>query len=166
VDSSPEGSRLDPVFFHQSAGAVVMIGERCLALRRSDREEWVFPKGHLEDGESPEDAAIREVLEETGLPIEIVASIGSTRYKFGRGQAHHKRVDWFLALAEHRRLALEPIFREAALLDLAGAQRVLSHDADRDLAQRAFDLAKSLGIAKPTGLKDEPEPTSKEDEVP
>jgi diadenosine hexaphosphate hydrolase (ATP-forming) len=143
----PDGSRLDPVFFHQSAGAVVMIEDSCLVLRRSDREEWVFPKGHLEDGETPEDAAIREVLEETGLPIEIVASLGSTRYKFGRGQAHHKRIDWFLALADHRRLALEPIFREAALLDREGAERVLSHSADRDLARRAFDLARSLGIA-------------------
>lgn len=132
----PDGSRVDPIVFHQSAGAVVMIEDRCLALRRSGRDEWVFPKGHLEAGERPEVAAIREVLEETGLPIEIVASLGQTRYKFGEGQEHRKGVDWFLALAAHRRLTLEPIFRESALLDREGAERVLSHSADRELARR------------------------------
>lgn len=120
----PDGSRLDPIFFHQSAGAVVIVEDRCLALRRSDRDEWVFPKGHLEAGERPEDAAIREVLEETGLPIEIVASLAA------------------------RGLTLEPIFHEWALLDREGAERILSHSADRELARRAFDLAERLGITK------------------
>lgn len=148
--------------FHQSAGAVVMIEDRCLALRRSDREEWVFPKGHLEAGESPEDAAIREVLEETGLPIEIVASLGSTRYRFGSAPAHRKRVDWFLARAAQRRLTLEPIFREAALLDLQGAEKLLTHRSDRELARRAFGLATRLRVAKPTGVRDDPEPAVEE----
>lgn len=114
-----------------------MIDGRCLVLRRSDREEWVFPKGHIEEGEQPEDAAIREVLEETGLQIQIAASIGSTRYKFGPANEHHKRIDWFLALSDHSRTVLEPIFRESVLLDRAEADRVLTHEGDRDLARRA-----------------------------
>jgi 8-oxo-dGTP pyrophosphatase MutT (NUDIX family) len=51
---------------HHSAGAVVFIDQRALVLRRGDRNEWVFPKGHLERGEEPQDAALREVREETG----------------------------------------------------------------------------------------------------
>lgn len=114
-----------------------MIDGRCLVLRRSDREEWVFPKGHIEEGEQPEDAAIREVLEETGLQIQIVASIGLTRYKFGPANEHHKRIDWFLALSDHSRTVLESIFCESVLLDRAEADRVLTHEGDRDLARRA-----------------------------
>lgn len=124
------------------------------------------PEGGRLDPVVHQSAGAVVMVEETGISIEIVAHLGSTRYKFGRGHAHHKRVGWFLARAEHRRLALEPIVRDAALLDLEGAQRVLSHDADRDLAQRAFDLAKSLEIAKSTGLKDGPEPVSGEGDLP
>jgi 8-oxo-dGTP pyrophosphatase MutT (NUDIX family) len=130
-----------PIVFHQSAGAVVMIDARCLILRRADRAEWIFPKGHLELGEGPEDAAVREVREETGLEIEILGDLGSTRYAFGRRGEQHKRVDWFLARSVGGNLRLETLFRESALLDAAEAQTVLTHAADREVAARAFALA-------------------------
>lgn len=43
---------------------------------------WSLPKGHLEDGETPEDAAVREVLEETGIHGSIVASLGTIDFWF------------------------------------------------------------------------------------
>jgi glycogen(starch) synthase len=133
-----------PIIFHQSAGAVVMIDRRCLVLRRADRDEWIFPKGHLEQGESSEDAAIREAREETGLEIEIVEELGSTRYAFGRHREQHKRVDWFLARSVGGALGIEPLFAESALLDADEAQSVLTHAADREVAARAFALAQGL----------------------
>jgi 8-oxo-dGTP pyrophosphatase MutT (NUDIX family) len=70
-----------------SAGGVVYRrdGEQIevvLASRRTRRGElaWGLAKGGIEDDESPEDAAIREVREETGLLAEIEASLGETRY--------------------------------------------------------------------------------------
>jgi 8-oxo-dGTP pyrophosphatase MutT (NUDIX family) len=133
-----------PIYFHQSAGAVVMIIGRCLVLRRADRDEWVFPKGHLEEGERPEDAAIREVREETGLEIEILGSLGTTRYEFGPRRQHHKRVDWFLGRPVGGGLSLERIFGESALLDADEAQAVMTHAADREVAARAFVLTREL----------------------
>jgi 8-oxo-dGTP pyrophosphatase MutT (NUDIX family) len=133
-----------PIIFHQSAGAVVMIDGRCLVLRRADRDEWIFPKGHLEQGESSEDAAIREVREETGLEIEIVEELGSARYTFGRHREQHKRVDWFLGRSVGGALEIEPLFAESAQLDADEAQSVLTHAADREVAARAFALARGL----------------------
>ena len=149
---SGDARRVRPVaIFHESAGAVVMIGGRCLALRRGG--EWVFPKGHLEQGERPEDAAIREVREETGLEVRIIQPIGSTRYEFGArtDPGHRKRVHWFLAESNANAIRLEPPFSEAAVLDREEAGRILTHQTDRELAGRAFAAATEIPRSSGTG---------------
>lgn len=148
-----DAPRVRPVtIFHESAGAVVMVGDRCLALRRGG--EWVFPKGHLERGERPENAAIREVHEETGLEARILQPIGSTRYEFGApvDPAHRKRVYWFLAEGDANAIRLEPPFSEAAVLDREEAGRILTHETDRELAERAFDAAAEIPRSGGTGM--------------
>ena len=130
--------------FHQSAGAVVLREGRCLALHLADGQ-WVFPKGHLEEGEGPADAAIREVREETGYTIRILGPIGSTRYAFGQTQQHRKHVEWFLAEVTGGSLLLESPISGVEFLDLATAQAQLTHGNDRDIAQSAFALARELG---------------------
>ena len=45
----------------------------CVALLRNEREEWELPGGKLEAGESPQDCVIREVREETGWDVELLA---------------------------------------------------------------------------------------------
>ncbi len=131
-----------PKFFHQSAGAVVLDSDRCLVLRRSDRPEWVLPKGHIERDEEPSLAAIREVLEETGLEIETVGDLGSTRYRFGQGLRHRKRVEWFVGRVVGGDLRLEPFFAEAVFLPEEEAVATLSHEIDRELVNHAFALAR------------------------
>ena len=63
-------------FYERSCGAVVFrkINEdyRYLLIRNRRSSNWSFPKGHVEAGESQEDTAMREVLEETGLHINII----------------------------------------------------------------------------------------------
>lgn len=51
-----------------------------LVTQHSKHRGWDFPKGHIELGESSEDAALREVEEETGIKAEIIEKVGSTQY--------------------------------------------------------------------------------------
>ena len=123
---------------HHSAGAIIVMDGRVLVLRRSDRDEWVLPKGHLELGERSEDAALREAREETGLEVRLVAPLGSTEFKFRMGRrAHHKVVDWFAAERVGGEIHLEPLFAEWRLLDERAARAHLSHPEDLELVTRA-----------------------------
>jgi ADP-ribose pyrophosphatase YjhB (NUDIX family) len=137
-----EGVPRHPVqIFHRSAGAVVVAGDQCLLLRRG--REWILPKGHIEQGERAEDAAVREVREETGVEIAIVDWIGSTRYEFLNrrgGTRNRKTVEWFLARRVGGELAVEPIFAEGAFVTREEALARLTHEADQDVARRAFEL--------------------------
>lgn len=142
--SANVGGVVRPVhIFHQSAGAAVVDGERCLVLRQG--REWIFPKGHIEQGETPEMAAAREVREETGLDVVIAARVGSTRYEFTSRPGHtpnRKVVEWFLARVTGGHLALERNFREAEFLPFDDVMERLTHEADRDVARRAFEIVR------------------------
>jgi len=65
---------------------------RVLVVHRQQYDDWTLPKGKADDAESPEETAVREVLEETGKRCRIVAPLGATRY---RVQGGVKEVHWF-----------------------------------------------------------------------
>ena len=90
-----------------SAGGVVYRRgpngiEVALAARRTQKGElvWGLPKGQIEEGESPEAAAIREAREETGIESALEGSLGRTRYFYvWEGQRVRKLVHMFLLRA-------------------------------------------------------------------
>src|SRR6185437_316411 len=74
----------------RSAGGVVVRGDEVVVIvptrRASDGSKVVgLPKGHIDPGESPLEAATREVREETGIVAEPITELGETRYWYRRG---------------------------------------------------------------------------------
>ena len=82
-----------------SAGGVVTRDGQVLLVRVKNlkgEEVWTFPKGHLDPGETPMAAAVREVEEETGFSCEVAAPLTMVRYMFMRdGHLVRKRVRWY-----------------------------------------------------------------------
>src|SRR5205814_721947 len=70
----------------RAAGGLVVRDGSVLVVHRPKYDDWAFPKGKLEDGETWEEAALREVEEETGLRCELGEYAGSTHYDVDAGR--------------------------------------------------------------------------------
>lgn len=83
-----------------SCGGVVLDGTKVLLVQvksMKGRKIWTFPKGHIEAGETPRQAALREVLEETGHRAAILRPLLKVRYAFTlKGKYVKKVVQWYL----------------------------------------------------------------------
>ena len=82
-----------------AGGVVIESGKTLLIMMRNLKGEyvWTFPKGHIEPGETPERAAVREVLEETGYECRIKKKLFKAHYSFTRGGFPvEKDVQWYL----------------------------------------------------------------------
>lgn len=88
----------------RAAGGVVTrrSGEgelEVVIVHRASYGDWTFPKGKLDDGEGEEQAALREVEEETSLRCSIGRELGSTRYHDSRGRPKTVRY-WEMSVVE------------------------------------------------------------------
>jgi 8-oxo-dGTP pyrophosphatase MutT (NUDIX family) len=82
---------------HHSSGGLVVESGRILLISTRGGRRWQLPKGHIEPGESAEQAAVREIREETGVDGSVLARLPHVEYWFvERGVRIHKRVEYFL----------------------------------------------------------------------
>jgi 8-oxo-dGTP pyrophosphatase MutT (NUDIX family) len=127
-----------------AGGVVVRDGEVVVIVptrRAADGSKVVaLPKGHPEDGESPEQAALREVREEAGVDCEVVDRLGEVRYHYQRGGRRiAKRVAFFLLdyrsgdLADH-----DHEVEVARWVPLDAALEQLTFDGEREMVRRAL----------------------------
>ena len=133
-----------------SAGGLVVDTDRMAAaiigrIDRKGRMVWSFPKGHIEEGETAEQTAVREVFEETGLVAEVDAHLGTIAFWFMMdGKRIHKTVEHYLLYA--RSGELSDADREVDAIEWIPLSEVaarLAYNDERTLLSKALDI---LGV--------------------
>jgi 8-oxo-dGTP pyrophosphatase MutT (NUDIX family) len=132
-----------------SAGGLVLdlsgpvpLGALIGRTNRRGRLLWSLPKGHVEQGETREQAAVREVAEETGIDGEIIGTLGSIDFWFvAEGRRVHKTVYHYLMRATGGELSDTDIeVTEVAWVPLPQISGRLAYSDERDL----MDVARQL----------------------
>ncbi len=106
-------------------------GPEVLVVHRPSYDDWTFPKGKAEAGESDEACAVREVEEETGLRCALGRELPSTEYVDARGRP--KRVRYWLMHPEQETLTFAHEVDDARWLAPDDAERLLTYTRDASL---------------------------------
>jgi 8-oxo-dGTP diphosphatase len=113
---------------------------------------WALPKGLIGRGEKPEQAALREVAEETGVEARPIEKLGDIRYVYTwAGERVFKVVSFFLFRYRRGRLGeLAPEQRrevaEARWLPLEDAEKLLAYRGEREMAGKALARVREDGL--------------------
>jgi 8-oxo-dGTP pyrophosphatase MutT (NUDIX family) len=114
-------------------------------FNRGGKLEWCIPKGHLEQDETSEQAAIREVFEETGLEAQIIQHLGEVNYQFIQdGAKISKTVHVYLMQQTGGELSFDKDpHKEASELEWVQVSELLarlSHGNEKRIAKVAIEL--------------------------
>jgi 8-oxo-dGTP pyrophosphatase MutT (NUDIX family) len=120
----------------RAAGGVVTraagAGVEVLVVHRPRYDDWSIPKGKVEPGETDEDAARREVAEETGYLCTLGEEMETVRYIDRKGRNKQVRF-WHMAVSNEVAWAPNDEVDERRWISPADAATLLTYDADRDL---------------------------------
>lgn len=136
--------------FEYSAGGVVLWENKVLVITTTNLKNEVvntFPKGHIEQGETQQVAAIREVEEETGLKTQIVDKLRDVEYWFVfNNERIHKKVSWYLMkpISESSANNLSPDREDEKVqnvqwVSIDEVEKILSYKSDKELIKLLKD---------------------------
>ncbi len=131
--SNPEPTHGGVVVFRETETALEFL----VITAKQRPDEWVLPKGHIEPGEAPEEAALRELTEETGVVAEIISPVGIECFAVG---AESVVAAFFLARLVNLQPSAED--RAQAWLSFKTARARLSFEESRELLDRAYGVLK------------------------
>jgi 8-oxo-dGTP diphosphatase len=125
----------------KAAGGVVWRrgedGLEVALVHRPRYDDWSFPKGKLDRGESFQDGALREVAEEIGLRCALGDELSPTAYRDNKGRA--KVVRYWLMEPLDGEFESNDEVDEMRWVSLADAEQLLSYDRDRELLREVPD---------------------------
>jgi 8-oxo-dGTP diphosphatase len=138
----------DKVKFEFSSGGVVIDEKNFVLVIKTknlkNQTVYTFPKGHIEKGETSQQAAVREVEEETGVKPEIIKKIKDVEYWFyHNGEKIHKKVTWYLMKPKEIKTNQNVEVDEVLWYNIKDVENILSYDSDKQLIK---DIRKILGV--------------------
>ena len=107
-------------------------GVELCVVHRPRYDDWSLPKGKLDRGESFEQAAVREVFEETGLRCRLRQELPEVRYTDGRGRPKLVRY-WLMDVAQDAGFQPNDEVDEVRWLELPAAAALLTYEHDQEL---------------------------------
>jgi len=127
-----------------SAGGVIVKDKKLLIVKvknLSGKIAWTFPKGHIEKSETIENAALREVSEETGYNCEIIKPLGKTQYNFRhKNKFISKKVVWFL-MSPLKKIGIhDHEILTTRWVKINEAKRYLKYPLDKKLLEKVFQF--------------------------
>ena len=125
-----------------AGGVVVGPGNKIVVVNRNN-DSWSLPKGHLDSGENEEDAAVREIFEESGIQdVRVIEKLGEyERPRIGKGGVGDdltqiKHITMFLCITNQENLApIDPENPEAQWLSVQDVSDKLTHQKDKEFFQ-------------------------------
>ena len=130
-----------------SAGGVVVRGDEVVVIEPRGQRAIALPKGHPEEGETAEQAAAREVREETGITARVRDRLGQVDYSYRRGgRVIDKTVHFYLCEFEAGDTAdHDHEVDDARWMPLQEARRRLSYPGEREMIARALSIIAANG---------------------
>ena len=133
-----------------SCGGIVIFRGKILLLYKNFKnryEGWVLPKGTVEEGETHEETALREVKEESGATAHIVKYIGKSNYSFNVNQEQvEKQVHWYLMMADsyYSKPQKEEYFEDSGFYKYHEAYHLLKFQNEREILEEAYKEYQNL----------------------
>ncbi|MFC6152934.1 NUDIX hydrolase [Nocardioides yefusunii] len=142
--SKPEVIAAGAVVVRHDAAPDGSTGPRVLLVHRPHHDDWSFPKGKLDAGETIEECAVRELAEETGMDVTLATALPDQCYDLPNGRP--KRVHYWVASVAGALLEAETFVPNDEVDVIAWAMpeqavALLSYSHDRDLVDVAVELA-------------------------
>lgn len=136
--------------YEKSCGAVVynLNGNEVefLIIKHKSGDHWGFPKGHVEEGESENETALREIREETGLSVELINGF-TYRMKYSPKVGTIKEVVYFVAHSKDKLVSCqESEISDFKWLALKDAIDTVTHENSRKLLREAYFFIKDVTL--------------------
>ena len=135
-----------------AAGGIILIDDKILLVKNRLSEEymddydsgfWGYPKGHLDDEETPVKAAEREVYEETGFKVSAIGKkpVAESRYEIKKDGKPIMKTVWFYEMNVVESFSKEPDdeIEEIAIVPFEEAYKLLAYEEDKKILKYVFN---------------------------